>query len=120
MRYEPLDCTTRQLDYIAYLKRHRTGQNIVLAYEQVKVANIPGKKLEHQGIKVQLIGQIELATERGHPHDFVNLGEISTRCLGAWAPIAHRLKSHEAICDPGNILNTSKVDLYSSPITVTH
>ena len=41
---------------------------------QVKVANIPGKKVEHQGIKVQLIGQIELATERGHPHDFVSLG----------------------------------------------
>ncbi|CAL8462753.1 g2286 [Coccomyxa elongata] len=40
---------------------------------EVKVANIPGKKLEHQGVKVQLIGQIELATERGHPHDFVNL-----------------------------------------------
>ena len=51
------------------------GQNIAIANAQVKVANIPGKKLEHQGIKVQLIGQIELATERGHPHDFVNLGE---------------------------------------------
>ncbi len=43
-------------------------------HAQVKVANIPGKKVEHQGVKVQLIGQIELATERGHPHDFVSLG----------------------------------------------
>jgi vacuolar protein sorting-associated protein 26 len=38
------------------------------------VANVPGKKVEHQGIKVQLLGQIELASERGHPHDFVSLG----------------------------------------------
>lgn len=45
------------------------------SHVQVKVANIPGKKLEHQGIKVQLIGSIELATERGHPHDFVSLGK---------------------------------------------
>ncbi len=41
---------------------------------QVKVANIPGKKVEHQGIKVQLLGQIELASERGHPHTFISLG----------------------------------------------
>ncbi|KAK9821137.1 hypothetical protein WJX81_006664 [Elliptochloris bilobata] len=40
---------------------------------EVKVANVPGKKVEHQGIKVQLLGQIELASERGHPHDFVSL-----------------------------------------------
>lgn len=38
------------------------------------MANVPGKKVEHQGIKVQLLGQIELASERGHPHDFVSLG----------------------------------------------
>ncbi|KAK9833956.1 hypothetical protein WJX74_010963 [Apatococcus lobatus] len=42
-------------------------------YGEVKVSNIPGKKLEHQGIKVQLLGQIELASERGHPHDFLAL-----------------------------------------------
>ena len=44
---------------------------------QVKVANIPGKKVEHQGIKVQLLGQIELASERGHPHTFISLGAPS-------------------------------------------
>ena len=40
---------------------------------------LPGKRVEHQGIKVQLIGQIELAAERNavraNPHDFVSLGE---------------------------------------------
>lgn len=57
---------------------------------QVKVANIPGKKLEHQGIRVQLIGQIELASERGHPHDFVSLGmalpllTLHMSCLSAF------------------------------------
>lgn len=30
---------------------------------------------------MQLIGQIELASERGHPHDFVSLGEQG--CGGA-------------------------------------
>lgn len=41
---------------------------------QVKVSNLPGKKLEHQGIRVQLLGQIELLSARGHFHDFVALG----------------------------------------------
>lgn len=39
----------------------------------VKATPIPGKRADHQGIKVQLIGQIELASERSHPHDFVSL-----------------------------------------------
>lgn len=39
----------------------------------VKATPIPGKRADHQGIRVQLIGQIELASERGHPHDFVSL-----------------------------------------------
>lgn len=43
---------------------------------QVKATPIPGKRADHQGIRVQLIGQIELASERGHPHDFVSLGEL--------------------------------------------
>lgn len=43
----------------------------------MKVSNVPGKKLEHQGIRVQLLGQIELLSSRGHFHDFVALGEPS-------------------------------------------
>jgi vacuolar protein sorting-associated protein 26 len=39
----------------------------------VRVTPLTGKPLEHAGIKVQLLGQIELATERGHPHAFVSL-----------------------------------------------
>lgn len=41
---------------------------------QVKATPIPGKKADHLGIRVQLIGQIELAAERGHPTDFLSLG----------------------------------------------
>ena len=45
---------------------------------QVRIVPLPGKRVEHQGIKVQLIGQIELAAERNavrsNPHDFVSLG----------------------------------------------
>ncbi|XP_053683619.1 vacuolar protein sorting-associated protein 26B-like [Sabethes cyaneus] len=33
----------------------------------------PGGKLEHQGIKVELIGQIELYYDRGNHHDFLSL-----------------------------------------------
>lgn len=40
---------------------------------QIRVSNVMGKKVEHQGIKVQLLGQIELASERGYPQDFVSL-----------------------------------------------
>ncbi|CAK0784709.1 hypothetical protein CVIRNUC_007913 [Coccomyxa viridis] len=47
--------------------------NKITVFGEVKVANIPGKKVEHQGIKVQLLGQIELASERGHPHTFISL-----------------------------------------------
>lgn len=42
-------------------------------YGEVKVTPVSARKLEHQGIKVQLIGQIELASERGQYHDFVSL-----------------------------------------------
>ncbi|KAK9823987.1 hypothetical protein WJX72_006812 [[Myrmecia] bisecta] len=40
---------------------------------EIKVSNVPGKKVEHQGVKVQLLGVIELATERGTPHEFLAL-----------------------------------------------
>ncbi|XP_050079102.1 vacuolar protein sorting-associated protein 26B [Anopheles maculipalpis] len=33
----------------------------------------PGSKLEHQGIKIELIGQIELYYDRGNHHDFLSL-----------------------------------------------
>ncbi len=35
---------------------------------------IPGKRADHQGIRVQLLGEVELASERGHPHQFLSLG----------------------------------------------
>lgn len=53
---------------------------------EVKVTPMQlGKRVEHMGIKVQLLGQIELASERGQYHEFVSLvrelappGEMST------------------------------------------
>ena len=42
---------------------------------QIRVTPLTTKKIDHQGIKVQLLGQIELITERGQPHEFVSLGE---------------------------------------------
>ncbi|KAG2493560.1 hypothetical protein HYH03_008374 [Edaphochlamys debaryana] len=40
---------------------------------EIRVTPLTTKKFDHQGIRVQLIGQIELASERGQPHDFVAL-----------------------------------------------
>lgn len=45
---------------------------------QVKVTPLPGKRMDHQGIRVQLVGEVELASERGHPHEFLSLGEHPT------------------------------------------
>lgn len=42
---------------------------------EVKVTPVPGRRVEHQGVRVQLVGEIELAAERGHPHEFLSLGE---------------------------------------------
>lgn len=41
---------------------------------QIRVTPLTtGKRMEHQGIKVQLLGQIELSSERGTHHEFVSL-----------------------------------------------
>ena len=41
---------------------------------------VPGKKTEHQGIKVQLLGQIELKSERSNPSEFTSLGAPEVLC----------------------------------------
>ena len=53
-------------------------QNLYYDGESVSgVVNInlrtPGKKLEHQGIKIEFIGQIELFYDRGNHHEFTSL-----------------------------------------------
>ncbi|EDV29419.1 expressed hypothetical protein [Trichoplax adhaerens] len=40
--------------------------------ENIKGKN-PGKKLEHQGIKIEFVGQIELYYDRGNHHEFISL-----------------------------------------------
>lgn len=40
---------------------------------QVRVTPPPGKKLEHTGVKIELLGQIELMFDRGNFYDFINL-----------------------------------------------
>ena len=56
------------------------------AWLQVKVTPIPGKRADHQGIRVQLLGEVELASERGYPHQFLSLGE---RRAGACVEVPH-------------------------------
>jgi hypothetical protein len=40
---------------------------------KIRVTPPPGKRLEHAGIKVRLIGRVELPSDRGGKHEFVSL-----------------------------------------------
>ena len=54
----------------------------VMLASQIRVTPLTTKRIDHQGIKVQLLGQIELASERGQPHEFVSLGELKRfKCI---------------------------------------
>jgi vacuolar protein sorting-associated protein 26 len=51
----------------------------------------PGSKLEHQGIKIEFVGQIELYYDRGNHHEFTSLvkelarpGELAQNTLYAF------------------------------------
>jgi hypothetical protein len=50
-----------------------------LADTQVRVVAPPGKRVEHQGIKIELLGQIELFVDRGSYYDFISLGPLPRR-----------------------------------------
>ena len=52
----------------------------------MQIDPLPGKKVEHTGIKIELLGQIELYFDRGNFYDFTSLvreldvpGEIKDR-----------------------------------------
>lgn len=47
------------------------------AFPQVHITPAAGKKLEHQGIKVELIGTIDLFFDRGNTYDFVSMGAMT-------------------------------------------
>lgn len=50
-----------------------SGQCVMtVVFLQVRVG-LKGKRLEHQGIRVEFIGQIELFYDRGNNHDFLSL-----------------------------------------------
>lgn len=59
---------------------------------QVKVTPIPGRRTEHQGIRIQLLGEVELASERGHPHQFLSLGEGWRVAAGVRVPACKLMK----------------------------
>ncbi len=56
---------------------HLQGNHACSHGPQIRVTPLTLKKLDHSGIRVQLLGQIELASERGTPHEFVSFGESS-------------------------------------------
>lgn len=48
---------------------------------QIKITPLTTKKLEHMGIKVQLLGQIDVSSERGVTHEFMGMGECLSLLL---------------------------------------
>lgn len=52
---------------------------------QVHITPAAGKKVEHQGIKVELLGTIELFFDRGNTYDFVAMGALLRR---TWCAVA--------------------------------
>jgi len=40
---------------------------------EVSIAPVPGKRIEHMGVKIELLGQIELYFDRGNFYDFTSL-----------------------------------------------
>ncbi|XP_049546456.1 vacuolar protein sorting-associated protein 26B-like [Anopheles darlingi] len=53
--------------YLLYYDGETVGGKVNITLKK------PGSKLEHQGIKIELIGQIELYYDRGNHHDFLSL-----------------------------------------------
>nr|XP_024359155.1 vacuolar protein sorting-associated protein 26A-like isoform X2 [Physcomitrium patens] len=47
------------------------GQDSVVG--EVRIDPVPGKKVEHTGVKIELLGQIELYFDRGNFYDFTSL-----------------------------------------------
>eukprot|EP00963_Diacronema_lutheri_P001374 scaffold86_cov338-Pavlova_lutheri.AAC.37 len=60
----------KKSDVVEELPLFRTGDTLS---GQIKVIPLPGKKVDHAGIKVELIGQIDLQHDRGGSYDFLSL-----------------------------------------------
>lgn len=66
-------------------------------FGEVKLTPLTTKRVEHAGVRVQLVGQIELASERGTFHDFISLarelsppGDVATTAAGRPLPFEFR------------------------------
>lgn len=74
-----IDLCIHQLVWAHGILRHEPRNRVLINFAlfsrtQVNVTlKKPGSKLEHQGIKVELIGQIELYYDRGNHHEFTSL-----------------------------------------------
>ncbi|XP_002965091.2 vacuolar protein sorting-associated protein 26A [Selaginella moellendorffii] len=73
-------------------RRNYKGNGLPIFHSQeslhgeVRIDPLPGRKLEHTGVKIELLGQIELYFDRGNYYDFTSLvreldvlGEIAER-----------------------------------------
>ncbi|ELW70130.1 Vacuolar protein sorting-associated protein 26A [Tupaia chinensis] len=53
--------------YYIFYDGESVSEKVNLAFKQ------PGKRLEHQGIRIEFVGQIELFNDKSNTHEFVNL-----------------------------------------------
>lgn len=69
-----------------------------LVGRQVHITPAAGKKVEHQGIKVELLGTIELFFDRGNTYDFVSMGASQRHWCRAhgWRRAGARERGHTA------------------------
>ena len=73
-------------------------------FGEVRLTPLTTKRAEHAGVKVQLVGRIELASERGAHHDFVSLarevaapGDVASTAAGR--PLAFEFRNVEMAYD---------------------
>ncbi|CAN6347778.1 unnamed protein product [Urochloa humidicola] len=63
---------------------------------EVSIAPVPGKRIEHMGVKIELLGQIELYFDRGNFYDFTSLatGQPTPEARGSIPNHNFQLKRH--------------------------
>lgn len=76
---------------------------------EVYLDPLPGKKVEHLGVKIELLGQIELSLERGHIYDFTSLVEMPYESYyGVHVKLRYILKVTVNRNFPSNITSVSE------------
>jgi len=90
---------------------------------QVHLTPAAGKKVEHQGIKVELLGTIELFFDRGNTYDFVQMGAHPPRlCLSHHRVLTRRRQPatwSPLVSSPQHVPTSSSSTTWRCPTSLT-